>query len=114
MVGSPTANAVGFCKSFSNIPSLTVGVRQMAAFISIQTNPDREGMLRKSVKPIFHPVRVLALSRRPSAFTQALDDQRTRHTGAAFDGAVVDHFHFAALRRNVEREFDRFTLHRAG
>ena len=32
-----------FCKSFSNIPSLTVGVRQRAACISIQTNPDRKG-----------------------------------------------------------------------
>ena len=32
-----------FYKSSSSIPSLTVGVRQVAAFHSVLTNPDREG-----------------------------------------------------------------------
>ena len=32
-----------FCESAHNIPSLTVGVRQVAEVISVQTNPDREG-----------------------------------------------------------------------
>ena len=29
--------------AIGNIPSLTVGVRQVAEFISVQTNPDRQG-----------------------------------------------------------------------
>ena len=49
-----------FCKSFSNIPSLTVGVRQMAVFISIQTNPDRErGDVAEEHKTYFHAIKTL-------------------------------------------------------